>query len=341
MRLAISLRPWEPTEKKPAMYQPSTTPYQEHRGFRHTFKAGHMSLGLFFPIEAFKGDTPLMLNQYKLAQRAEELGFSTLWFRDVPLRDPSFGDVGQVFDPWVYLGFIAAHTSAIALGTASIALPLRHPLHTAKAAASVDRLSNGRLLLGVASGDRPVEFPAFDVDPDRRGEVFRENLDVMRRAQRTSFEPLQWSGGLLANADFVPKPTTSEIPFFVTGNSQQSVEWIARESCGWVNYPRPPQAQQLVVDRWRQAVSAQAGDVYKPFLQSLYIDLDAHPTALPSPIHLGFRLGRDHLLTLLEALEAIGVDHVILNLKYGRRPAAEAVEELGSYIVPRFRAHRS
>jgi len=321
------------------MYQPSTTPYLQHRGFRHTFKAGEMSLGLFFPIEAFQGDTPAMSDQVGLAQRAEALGFSTLWFRDVPLRDPSFGDVGQVFDPWVYLGFIAAQTSAISLGTASIALPLRHPLHTAKAAASVDQLSNGRLLLGVASGDRPVEFPAFGVDPDSRGEVFREHLDVIRRAQRTSFEPLQWSSGRLAHADLVPKPTTSEIPFFVTGNSRQSVDWIARESSGWMNYPRAPQAQQLVVERWRQAVSAQAGDAYKPFLQSLYIDLDAHPAAAPSPIHLGFRLGRNALLALLEALEAIGVDHVILNLKYGRRPAAEVVEELGSYIVPRFRAH--
>ena len=45
-----------------------------------------------------------MRDQVALAQRAERAGFAALWFRDVPLRDPSFGDVGQVFDPWVYLG---------------------------------------------------------------------------------------------------------------------------------------------------------------------------------------------------------------------------------------------
>ncbi len=320
------------------MYQPSPISYDQHRGFRHTFTRGKLSVGLFFPIEAFDGDMPTMRNQVELAKRSEELGFSTLWFRDVPLRDPSFGDVGQVFDPWVYLGFIAAQTSRIALGTASIAIPLRHPLHTAKAAASVDQLSEGRLLLGVASGDRPVEFPAFGLDPDKRGEIFRENLDIIRRAQRTSFEPLQWGRGLLANADLIPKPTTNEIPFFVTGNSRQSLEWIARESSGWITYPRPPQAQQQVVERWRQTVSTQVGDVYKPFLQSLYIDLDTHPATPPTPIHLGFRLGRDYLLKLLEALEGIGVDHVILNLKYGRRPAPEVVEELGLHIVPRFGA---
>jgi luciferase-type oxidoreductase len=82
----------------------------------------------------------------------------------------------EVYDPWVYLGWIAAQTRTIALATGSIILPLRHPLHTAKASASIDQLSGGRFVLGVASGDRPVEFPAFGVDIDKRAALFRENL---------------------------------------------------------------------------------------------------------------------------------------------------------------------
>src|SRR5690349_25044424 len=121
-----------------------------------------------------------MRGQERLARHAQDLGFAALWFRDVPLRDPNFGDVGQVYDPWVYLGWIAAQTSAIALATGSIILPLRHPLHTAKAAASLDQLTGGRLVLGVASGDRPVEFPAFGVDFEQRDILFRENLRVIR-----------------------------------------------------------------------------------------------------------------------------------------------------------------
>ena len=84
---------------------------------------------------------------------------------------------------------MAAHTRTIALGTASIILPIRNPLHTAKAATSVDQLSGGRLLLGVASGDRPVEFPAFGVDPEQRDSLFREYLAVFREVQRSSFVP--------------------------------------------------------------------------------------------------------------------------------------------------------
>ncbi|WP_234815094.1 LLM class flavin-dependent oxidoreductase, partial [Noviherbaspirillum denitrificans] len=125
------------------------------KGFRRMFSPDRLTLGVFFPIESFERDQPSMQHQEYLARRAEELGFAALWFRDVPLRDPSFGDIGQVFDPWVYLGWIAAQTREIALATGSIVLPLRHPLHTAKAAASVDQLSGGRLVLGLASGDRP------------------------------------------------------------------------------------------------------------------------------------------------------------------------------------------
>ena len=65
---------------------------------------------------------------------------------------------GRYWIPWVYLGWIAAHTRSIVLATGSIVPPLRHPLHTAKAAASVDQLSGGRLVLGVASGTGPWNF---------------------------------------------------------------------------------------------------------------------------------------------------------------------------------------
>ncbi len=54
--------------RKIRMYLPSTIPYQQHRGFSRTFTPGHLSLGLFFPLEAFGGDIPSMLNQVALAK---------------------------------------------------------------------------------------------------------------------------------------------------------------------------------------------------------------------------------------------------------------------------------
>jgi luciferase-type oxidoreductase len=164
---------------------PPTTTF--NRAFQETFREGRLSLGVFFPIEAFAGSTPTMAGQAELARHAEQLGFRALWFRDVPLLDPDSGEVGQVFDPWVYLGYIAARTKSIHLATGSIILPLRHPLHTAKAAASVNELSGGRLMLGVASSERMIEYPAFGVNLATPGPRFRQALDDIQRALHESF----------------------------------------------------------------------------------------------------------------------------------------------------------
>ncbi len=313
------------------------TSITDSAGFRRMFVPDRLSLGLFFPIEAFERDEPSMRDQQRLARRAEELGFAGLWTRDVPLRDPNFGDLGQVHDPWVWLGWIAAHTSTIALSTGSIILPLRHPLHTAKAAASVDQLTAGRFVLGVASGDRPVEFPAFGVDLNQRDVLFRENLSVIRTALMEEFPRVQSSYGVMTGtADLVPKPV-SRLPILITGSSRQSFEWIAEHADGWITYPRDLARQTELVAKWRAAVEVVSPGMFKPFVQSLYVDLANEPAEPPRPIHLGFRAGRNFMIGFLDELAGAGVNHVILNLKYGRRPAGEVLEEIGREVVPRLR----
>jgi len=320
------------------MLTPATRPAVENPGFRRMFAAGRLTLGVFFPIEAFEGDRPSMAGQEDLAARAEALGFAALWFRDVPLRVPAFGDVGQVYDPWVYLGTILARTRSIALATGAVVLPLRHPLHTAKAAASVDRLSGGRFVLGVASGDRPEEFPAFGQDIEARGETFRENLRVMRQAWAESFPAIDSPYGRLSGADPVPKPIAASVPLLVTGQSRQTLQWIAREADGWVTYPRPLERQADAARLWRTAVEGAAPGAFKPMAQSLYVDLAERPDAAATPIHLGIRAGSDVLREHLRGLKAAGVNHVALNLKYGARPAAEVMEEIGERVLPEFPA---
>jgi luciferase-type oxidoreductase, BA3436 family len=310
----------------------------DSKGFRRMFAPGRLTLGVFFPIEAFQRDEPTMRDQERLAKRAEELGFAALWVRDVPLRDPSFGDIGQIYDPWVYLGWIAAQTRDIALATGSVILPLRHPLHTAKAAASVDRLSGGRLVLGVASGDRPVEFPAFGVDVDKRGALFRENLTVLRTVLTQNFPRIQSSYGVMqGTADLVPKPVGA-LPILITGTSRQTLEWIAEHADGWITYPRSLAQQAERAAHWHATVMAVRPGVFTPFVQSLYIDLTTDPDHPPQPIHLGFRGGRNVLFQFLDALRRAGVNHVILNVKYGARDAAEVIDEIGRNVLPRLNA---
>jgi luciferase-type oxidoreductase len=309
----------------------------EHRGFKRVFPETGMTVGLMFPIESYAGAVPEMKRQTELARAAEAGGFAALWARDVPLLDHSFGDAGQMYDPWVWLTHIGAHTDRIALGTASLVLPLRHPLHVAKAAASLDLLTGGRLLLGVATGDRPIEFPLFGARYASRGEMFRQGVDTLRVAWSGEFPKAVAAAagggdGLIA---LLPKPAAGRVPVLVTGRSQQEMSWLARNADGWLTYPRPASRQREAVLAWHKAL-AEVGRPVRPFAQSLYIDLVADRDARPAEMHLGFRLGRNALLDHLRALRDIGVGHVMLNLKYGRRPAAEVVGELAEHVVPNF-----
>lgn len=299
------------------------------------FKPKHLTLGVIFAIEAYEGAIPKMERQVELAQHAEELEFSALWFRDVPLHDPGFGDVGQIYDPWVYLGYIAAQTKTISLGTAAIIFPFRHPIDLAKAAFSVDQLSNGRLILGIACGDRPIEYPAYGVDFEIRDVLFREGVNDFRRLCESFPKYHSKFGFLNGEVDLLPKPTSIKLPLFVTGNSRQTIDWIAENSDGWLMYPREVLLQQRVITNWNNAVK-KTGICFKPFAESLYIDLTKDPDANFERIHLGYRLGRNKLFKHLMNLKEIGVNHVLFNLKYSKRPADEVLEELGKFITPYF-----
>lgn len=309
----------------------------DNPGYAQVVQPGKLTFGLVFPIEAYKGDMPTMQDQVELAQYADQNGFSSLCFRDVPLRDPSFEDIGQVFDPWVYLGYITAQTQKIALMTTSLITTLRHPIHTAKAAASVDQLSGGRLLLGLATGDRPLEYPAFNIDFENRGEVFQEHFELIQQYWSTSFETISSSYGHMRKADLVPKPVASRVPMFVTGHSQNSLDWIAQHADGWITYGRDPYRQQLVMREWKQALERQVGGQFKPFLQAMSLDLQPNPDVLPHPIHGGYMIGRNSLIGVLQDLQELGVNHVAFGLKYSSRPAKEVLQELVEYVLPQFK----
>lgn len=301
-----------------------------------------LTVGLVFPLESYRGAVPTMENQVELTRRVEQLGFSALWFRDVPLNDPNFGDVGQIYDTWVYTGYIAAHTTSIALATGSVILTLRHPLHTAKAAASVDQLSGGRLVLGISSGDRPVEYPAFDVDFEGRGEHFREAFDYSKRVLEEDFPTVDSSLGYMEGLDLIPKPVVGHIPTLVVGNSRQTPEWIAENSDGWIYYTQTLQRQEQVIQQWRNLAAQYAPGVFKPFGQASYLDLTEDPDTAPKRFFRGqgLRVGRNALVEYMNDLRKIGVNHLFLNLKFGRRPAADVIEDLGEEVLPQFLSNR-
>lgn len=304
-------------------------------GYHRTFHQGKLSVGLIFPIEAHRSPVPDMHHQVELAQQAERLGYASLWSRDVPLLDPTFGDAGQIYDPWVWLGFMAAHTQTIALATGSIILPLRPPVDLAKAAASVDQLSNGRLIMGVATGDRPVEYTVYNGDFESRDEAFRHTFTFIRQHTHRKAGWNDQQAVQMGSLELLPKSVSGDIPLLVTGRSRQSMEWIAEHASGWLMYPQPIAAQQKVLQHWHDQLQ-QVQQPWKPFAQSLYVDLTESPHTTPTPIHLGYRVGRNHLTEHLNALREIGVNHVAINLRFSTRPVSDVIDEIAEHVLPEF-----
>ena len=85
-----------------------------NKAYNKTFKPNQLSIGIVIPIENYAQSTvPSMKHHLERVQFIEQLGFKALWIRDVPFHVPSFGDAGQTFDPFTYLGFLAGQTHEI------------------------------------------------------------------------------------------------------------------------------------------------------------------------------------------------------------------------------------
>ncbi len=307
-----------------------------NRAYNEVFQPQRLSVGLVVPIEPYPNHpVPRMEQHLTRIKMAEALGFKSIWLRDVPFHVPSFGDAGQTFDPFTYLGFIAGQTSEIGLGIASIALPLHHPVHVAKSVATIDQLSGGRIILGVASGDRYDEYPAMGIAYEKRGELFREAFQYIRNAQKTfpKFESATY-GSLKGHIDILPKAKNHKIPMLITGHSRQSLDWNAQHGDGWMYYPRNIQQQQTSIQQWRSLIPDAEYD--KPFMQPLYIDLMDDDDFIPQPIHLGLRIGAKHLRDYFRFLEQIGVNHIAINLRFNSNPIEQTLEALSNKILPHF-----
>jgi luciferase-type oxidoreductase len=265
---------------------------------------------------------PDMQRHAELAQLADRLGYRALWVRDVPLYDPSFGDAAQVFEAFTYLGYLAGVTRTILLGTAAVVLPLREPVLTLKSAASVDQLSGGRLLLGVASGDRPVEYPVFGRDFDARGAAFREQVAMVR----------DWGAAALPpDVALLPRPAQRRLPLLVAGLAQQTPEWVGAHMDGCLAYPGMPHDHLRRAAAWRAVAGPD-----KPYISFFHLDLAEDPDAPMRYHRFGGRVGRKGLALELGALHGAGAQHIGLHLRQNQRPVAEAMQEIAEFVLPQF-----
>jgi luciferase-type oxidoreductase len=307
---------------------------QQHVGYSRVFQPGRLTFGFIAPLESYPQTVgPYMTGHAAMARKVDDAGFAAIWLRDVPFYDPQFGDIGQVFDPLAYASFLTAVTRNIAIGTAGLLLPLRDPLIIAKQVATVDQLSGGRFIMGVATGDRPTEYPAFGKNYEDRADRFRDALDLIRTTlgQDWPVHQSKYYGELKGNLDLVPKPAAQKIPAIVIGHAGQSMAWTAQNTDGILSYTADPSRVAGIVGEWR----SHSPDIFKPYGYGTMFDLDADPDAPFVPGRI-LRAGRKALIELFKRQEGDGVSHVGLHFKPQRRPASEVIDELAEYVLPHF-----
>lgn len=324
----------------------SSSAFSNHPGYSRMFAANRLTLGVFLPLRFFQGDMAVLQGQADVVATLDQYGFAATWVRDVPLFDPSFGDAGQVFDPFTYLAFLAARTSKIALATGSAVFSLRHPLDLAKAATTIDQLSGGRVVLGIASGDRPIEFPAYGLEHSERAQRFAQGVAYFRQLMAVGPVAISSPLGQFEGAEFLPKPVVGRIPLLVTGGSGQSLAWIADHADGWLTYPditHQPQGPQRLAEKIRAWRALIPDGGFRPHTTNEWIDLVDDPNYPRTPLRGGFvlRTGRKGLLTLLEQWQAAGVNHAALGIQFSERPVAEVIQELAEYVLPHFPSHET
>jgi probable F420-dependent oxidoreductase len=178
-----------------------------------------------------------------VARAAEEAGFESLWTGEhVVLPDPRVPPSPvppeyPMLEPLVALSFVAAHTKKIRLGTGIIILPQRNPLVLAKGLASLDVLSNGRLIFGIGVGYLKPEFDALGVPFDHKGARAEEFLAAMRALW--SMEKPEYRGKYVSfsGVNAMPRPVQRPYPEVVFGgHSPEAFSRAARLARGWYGF---------------------------------------------------------------------------------------------------------
>ena len=175
-----------------------------------------------------------------MATAAEAAGFSGFGFTDHPAPTQRWLDAGghDSLDPFVAMGFAAAHTTTLRLIPNIVVLPYRNPFVVAKSGATLDLLSGGRFTLAIGVGYMKKEFAALGVDFDERGALLEEALDVIRTIWTTddvTYEGRHFTAqGITAH----PRPPSRpHPPIWIGGNTAAARRRVAEYGDGWCPFP--------------------------------------------------------------------------------------------------------
>lgn len=280
----------------------------------------------------------------EVAAAAEEAGFESVWipehlvFPDDMAAQYLYSDSGlpptpsstPLYDPWVALGYIAAATSSIRLATHVYILPLRHPFITGRSVVTLDRLSGGRVTLGIGVGWLEAEFRMLGEGWENRGKRTDEIIEILQRlwsepviehhGDAYDFEPVR----------FEPKPLQrSGIPIEVGGASKPALRRAGRLGDGWIEIGSHSLDELVPLIDVVQGHRAEAGRSELPFEISTGTGVAAADASAPTRAEIDEAAG-------------VGVTRLIASLPWtdpnaGIRPddAKEFLADFGRNVIGR------
>lgn len=232
------------------------------------------------------------------------------------------------YDPISTLGFLAASTSTVRLMTNVLVGPYRHPLAVAKAFATLDHLSGGRVILGMGTGHVNAEFEALGIDFASRGRVLDEAIDALKAAWAEEFPSFAGETWSFQAAGQRPRPVQRpRPPIWIGGLGRPALRRVAERGDGWI--PQGTPLERLPADleyirRHRDEVRPAAE------LEFGYICGKVHvgdPTWDVPPMTISGPAAR--IAAVLNHIASFGVSH--LQLGVAGRSAAETCDQLAAF----------
>ena len=190
------------------------------------------------------------------ARQAEDLGYDNIWVNDhlaIP-HDAPYPPSKSFYEPLITLTWAAAATSRVELGTSVLVLPLRIPAHLAKELATLDLLSDGRLILGAGVGWMEAEFDAMGVPFHDRGARSDDIINILRACwgeDPISYRPTTVTAAL-DGIRALPQPER-KIPIWVGGNSKPALRRAKALGDGWHGTRVPMDQIDPIVEDLRAA----------------------------------------------------------------------------------------
>ena len=251
------------------------------------------------PSRSFLKDTALEIERMEL---------DSIWVSDHIIVPKSNAPWNRVFESVTTLGFLASITEYVQLGSSILLVPLREPLVLAKQIATLDSLSNGRVMIGVGIGWNNKEFDLLGYDFKNRTKTVVENIDIMRK---------MWAGEYSKQGySCEPMPVSNKgPPILIGGNSSGALKRVAAIGDGWHPVGISPHEYGLGIQKitemkkkedfiWSLRINFAANQKIK----SQYTGTDGNP-------RLRLVGNIDEIISKIQEYQKIGLTHLVCDIR--------------------------